>query len=66
MGILNVTPDSLSDGGQYFDRDRAIARGKEMEQEGEEISMLALPSLCQHVCRTRASMIGPAHRKCGA
>ena len=37
MGILNVTPDSFSDGGQYFDRDRAIARGKEMEQEGEEI-----------------------------
>ncbi|PYR87121.1 MAG: hypothetical protein DMG19_11430, partial [Acidobacteria bacterium] len=27
MGILNVTPDSFSDGGQYFDRDRAIARG---------------------------------------
>jgi len=37
MGILNVTPDSFSDGGQYFDRDRAIARGKEMEQESAEI-----------------------------
>ena len=37
MGILNVTPDSFSDGGQYFDRDKAIARGVEMEQEGADI-----------------------------
>ena len=37
MGILNVTPDSFSDPGQYFDRDKAIARGKEMEQEGADI-----------------------------
>ena len=37
MGILNVTPDSFSDGGQYFDRDRAIARGEEIEQEGADI-----------------------------
>lgn len=37
MGILNVTPDSFSDGGKYFDRDRAIARGKEIEQEGADL-----------------------------
>jgi len=37
MGILNVTPDSFSDGGQYFDRDKAVARGKEIEQEGADI-----------------------------
>jgi dihydropteroate synthase len=37
MGILNVTPDSFSDAGDYFDRDRAIARGKEIEQEGADI-----------------------------
>lgn len=37
MGILNVTPDSFSDGGQYFDRDKAIARGNEIEQEGADI-----------------------------
>ena len=37
MGILNVTPDSFSDGGQYFDREKAIARGKEIEQEGADI-----------------------------
>src|SRR2546421_6298942 len=37
MGILNVTPDSFSDGGQYFDRDRAVGRGREIEQEGADI-----------------------------
>jgi len=37
MGILNVTPDSFSDGGKYFDRDIAVARGKEIEQEGADL-----------------------------
>ncbi len=37
MGILNVTPDSFSDGGRYFGADRAVARGKEIEQEGADI-----------------------------
>jgi dihydropteroate synthase len=37
MGILNVTPDSFSDGGLYFDREKAIARGKELEQEEADI-----------------------------
>jgi dihydropteroate synthase len=37
MGILNITPDSFSDGGRYFDPDQAIARGKEIEQEGAEL-----------------------------
>jgi len=37
MGILNVTPDSFSDGDQYFDQAKAIVRGKEIEQEGADI-----------------------------
>ncbi len=37
MGILNVTPDSFSDGGLYFERENAIARGKRLEQEGADI-----------------------------
>ena len=37
MGILNVTPDSFSDGGQFFDPDRAIARGIGMMEEGATI-----------------------------
>ncbi|MCL4322184.1 MAG: dihydropteroate synthase [Deltaproteobacteria bacterium] len=37
MGILNVTPDSFSDGGDYFDKDAAIKRGFELEREGADI-----------------------------
>src|SRR5262245_61381135 len=37
MGILNVTPDSFSDGGKYFDFDMAVARGKEIEQDGADL-----------------------------
>jgi dihydropteroate synthase len=37
MGILNVTPDSFSDGGRYFDVDNAIACGRELEQNGADI-----------------------------
>jgi dihydropteroate synthase len=37
MGILNVTPDSFSDGGVNFDPENAIARGKELEQESADV-----------------------------
>jgi len=37
MGILNVTPDSFSDGGEYLDPKRAIDRGLEMIDEGATI-----------------------------
>src|SRR5437764_12250677 len=37
MGILNVTPDSFSDGGKYSDPDRAFARAVELEDEGADI-----------------------------
>lgn len=37
MGILNVTPDSFSDGGEFFDADKAVARGLEMVQQGASI-----------------------------
>ncbi|OHO66843.1 dihydropteroate synthase [Staphylococcus sp. HMSC036D05] len=37
MGILNVTPDSFSDGGQYNSVDKAIERVKEMMDEGVDI-----------------------------
>lgn len=37
MGILNVTPDSFSDGGQYADPDRAMARALALEDEGADI-----------------------------
>jgi dihydropteroate synthase len=37
MGVLNVTPDSFSDGGRYSDPDRAFARALEMEEQGADI-----------------------------
>jgi dihydropteroate synthase len=37
MGVLNVTPDSFSDGGQYLDPDRAFARAVELEEQGADI-----------------------------
>ena len=37
MGVLNVTPDSFSDGGQFVDVDKAVARALEMVEQGAEI-----------------------------
>ncbi len=37
MGVLNVTPDSFSDGGRYLAVERAVARALEMEAEGAGI-----------------------------
>src|SRR5262245_55930049 len=37
MGILNVTPDSFSDGGRHQERETAIAAGLRMEEEGAAI-----------------------------
>ena len=37
MGVLNVTPDSFSDGGRYFPLDQAVERGREMAEAGADI-----------------------------
>src|SRR6201981_3421163 len=37
VGVLNVTPDSFSDGGKYLDPDRAFARAVELEEEGADV-----------------------------
>jgi dihydropteroate synthase len=37
MGIVNVTPDSFSDGGEWFERDAAIAHGRALVAEGATI-----------------------------
>ncbi|MDH4070833.1 MAG: dihydropteroate synthase, partial [Ignavibacteria bacterium] len=36
MGVLNVTPDSFSDGGRYLDPDRALEHALRMEAEGAD------------------------------
>jgi dihydropteroate synthase len=37
MGVVNVTPDSFSDGGAWFGTDAAIARGRELAASGADI-----------------------------
>lgn len=37
MGIVNVTPDSFSDGGQWFERDVAIAHGRHLLAQGADM-----------------------------
>jgi dihydropteroate synthase len=37
MGVLNVTPDSFSDGGRYADADAAVARGLRLAADGADI-----------------------------
>ena len=37
MGIVNVTPDSFSDGGLYLDPEAAIAHGEQLVEDGAEI-----------------------------
>jgi len=44
MGILNLTPDSFSDGGRYTELDRALARAEQMEQEGAHLLDLGAES----------------------
>lgn len=37
MGILNITPDSFSDGGLFFDQQKAVSQGLKMVEEGADI-----------------------------
>lgn len=37
MGILNVTPDSFSDGGRYNDTERALAHAMQLIEDGADL-----------------------------
>ncbi len=37
MGVLNVTPDSFSDGGRFYDHEAAVAQGLRMADDGADI-----------------------------
>ncbi len=50
MGILNVTPDSFSDGGRYAGVDAAVARGVEMAAGGSPPVPGPSPSLRPRSC----------------
>ena len=40
MGILNLTPDSFSDGGKWLEKDKALYRVEEMLDEGMDTSVI--------------------------
>jgi dihydropteroate synthase len=44
MGVVNITPDSFSDGGNYLDPDAAIARGLELIEHGADLLDLGAES----------------------
>ena len=52
MGIINVTPDSFSDGGHCFDADAAVEHGLRLAAEGADILDIGGEST-RPVCRTR-------------
>ena len=37
MGVVNVTPDSFSDGGLYLDPARAVGHGRELAADGADV-----------------------------
>lgn len=56
MGIVNVTPDSFSDGGEFFDCDRAVARALQQVEQGAAIIDIGAES-------TRPGSIGVAPKE---
>jgi dihydropteroate synthase len=56
MGVLNVTPDSFSDGGQFQDPERAIAHARRMAEEGADILDIGGESTRPYVGMTPVSL----------
>lgn len=50
MGILNVTPDSFSDGGEFRDPDRAVERAFRIQEEGADLLDLGAESTRPGAC----------------
>jgi dihydropteroate synthase len=50
-GVLNVTPDSMADGGRYMDPERALARALELADQGADIVEIGAESVRQGSAR---------------
>jgi len=57
MGVVNVTPDSFSDGGKFLARDAAVAQAERLVQEGADIIDIgASPAVRMPIrCRSKLS-----------
>ncbi|MBI1795588.1 MAG: dihydropteroate synthase [Candidatus Eisenbacteria bacterium] len=74
MGVLNVTPDSFSDGGRHFAPDAALARGREIVAEGADLVDLgaestrpgSAPVAAEEQWRRLEPVLGPLARDASA
>ena len=64
MGVLNVTPDSFSDGGRFLDTATAVERGLQMADQGEEQSLD--PELLLQHPQPGGTALRIGNRGCGA
>ncbi len=55
MGVLNVTPDSFSDGGQFIAPERALAQARRMIAEGADIIDIGAESTRPYGARSRSA-----------
>ena len=55
IGIINVTPDSFSDGGRYLDRDDAVAHGLALRAQGADLIDVGGESTRPGACRVDSS-----------
>ena len=60
MGVLNVTPDSFSDGGQFIAPERALAQARRMIAEGADIIDIGAESTRPYGCASRS----PPRKSC--
>ena len=59
MGVVNVTPDSFSDGGRYFSPEAAVEHGLRLAAEGADMLDIGGQSTRPGACRSRPT------RNCG-
>ena len=65
MGVINVTPDSFSDGGRFLDRDQAVAHAQRLIEEGADILDIGGEST-RPGARVEAASQKPAETKASA
>jgi dihydropteroate synthase len=70
IGILNITPDSFSDGGRYLDREAAVAQGMALRAQGADLVDIGgestRPGACRVDARTETTRVIPVLRELAA
>ena len=64
IGVINVTPDSFSDGGEWFDPKAAIAHGRDLLDQGADIVEVGGESTRPGAGRTPVAHRGDAYCRC--